>query len=353
MNLPFPLTVATLALLCGLCGCIPTREATAPDEATLRLLGRWDARGAPHRLVAVNPGSSFQFRYKGGLCRLHVDRSANQDPMPQLWVNFDGTWTLHVLDRDTIELGSAVERGRHEVWVVLKSAREHQSRWRPPLVASLTLTAVTAPDGRFLSAPRRRRRIIEFVGDSITEGILVHPQAKGKTWPDLADSRLTYAFRAAEALDAEPRLIGFGAQGVTKAGNGGVPPAGLAYPFVYADAPAADDPADVVVINHGGNDSGVPNIEAGYRNLIRLVRRHSPNADIFCVVPFPQVHARSISRAVAAVRADGDEHVHHVDTRGWLDRKADTTEGVHPNPQGHAKAAERLIKIIRQTLRLR
>jgi lysophospholipase L1-like esterase len=215
------------------------------------------------------------------------------------------------------------------------------------------VTRLELPLGHALAPPPRRRRLIEFVGDSITEGILVYPRAKDKAWTDLADSRLAYAFRTAQALDAEPRIIGFGAQGITQGGNGGVPPVGLAYPFAYEHVPAEDDPADIVVINHGGNDSAAPNIEAGYRNLIRLVRRHSPDAAVFCVVPFPQVHARSISRAVAAARAAGDERVHFVETAGWVDPRTDTTDGAHPSAEGHAKAAKRLAERIRKTLRIR
>lgn len=340
-----------LTVLSSICGCLPRSEELPPGEGRIRLLGRWDASGAPGRLVAVNPGSSFEFRYRGTACQLHFDRSANKPPPPQLWVRLDGTWKRHVVDGDVIELGAHAPPGEHEVWVVLKSADEHQRRWKPPLVASLALIGISLPgDGRFLRPPPRRRRIIEFVGNSMTEGILVHPRAKGKTWPDLADSRLTYAFRTAEALDAEPRLIAFGAQGVTTGGNGGVPPAGLAYPFVYAGVPATDAPADIVVIAHGGNDSRVPNIEAGYRNLIRLVRRRNPDAAILCVVPFPQSHPASISRAVAAERAAGDASVHFVATRGWMDRKADTTDGVHPSARGHAKAAERLVEFIRRNV---
>jgi lysophospholipase L1-like esterase len=329
-------------------GCLPRSKALPPGEAQVRLLGRWDATGAPDRLTAVNPGSSFRFRYQGTWCQLQFDRSANKRPFPQLWVRFDGAWTRHVLDRDAIDLGRDAPQGEHDVWGGLKSADEHQRRWTPPLVASVTLMGIALPQGAFLRAPRRPARIIEFVGDSMTEGILVHSREKGKGWPDFADSRMTYAFRTAQALDAEPRLIAFGAQGVTQAGNGGVPPVPLAYPFVYDRVPADDPPADIVVIAHGCNDSAVASITAGYRNLIGLIRERNPDAAIVCMVPFPQCHPDSIARAAAAEQAAGDRQVFFLPTRGWLDKKADTTDGVHPNVQGHAKAAQRLVEFIRE-----
>jgi len=342
-----PLALMLLAFLVSACSPLPS----APGRGTIRLLGRWDASGAPHRLVTVNPGSSFEFRYEGTTCVLHFDRSGNRPPLPQLWVQFDGEWSKHVVDRDEIVLGEPLAAGRHRVWVVVKSLDEHQPRWKPPLVAAVALKGVEVPEGRLLGPPPRRRLLFEAIGDSITEGVLAVRKGKLSEWTEIADARATWAFQTALALGAEPRIIGFGRQGITIGGNGGVPPAPLAYPFVYDSVPANELPADIVAINHGGNDSRVPSIEHGYLNFIRLARERNPQAHIFCVVPFPQSHAKSIERAVAAARAGGDSKVYFVPTAGWLDRRTDTTEGVHLNVQGHAKAAKKLAEVIRRTLK--
>ena len=344
------ITIALLLLIAGAFGCVPFRDTLPPGKASIRLLGRWDARGAPDRFVTVNPGSSFEFWYEGTTCVLRFDRSANKPPLPQLWVRFDGAWTKHVVDRDALTLGQpGGEPARHHVWVVLRSADEHQPRWKPPLAASLTLTGVGVPNGLFVRPPRRRR-IFEAIGDSITEGVLAVRKGTLEEWTEIADSRATYAFQTALALDAEPRIIGFGAQGTTKGGNGGVPPVGLAYPFVYEGVAADERPADIVAINHGCNDGRARSIESLYTNLVRLARRRNPKAAIFCVVPFAQVHAASIRGAVDTMRANGDAWVFLVETKGWLDPKADTTDGVHPNEQGHAKAAKELAAVIRRAL---
>ena len=337
--------MTALALL--IAGCVPWRDTLPPGEGAIRLLGRWDKRGAPDRFVAVNPGSSFELWYEGTTCALHFDRSANQPPLPQLWVQLDGAWTKHVVDRDRIVLGEDAAAGRHYVWVVLKAADEHQSRWKPPLAASLTVTGIEAPGGLFVRPPRPKP-ILEAVGDSITEGVLAVRRGKLEEWTEIADARDTYAFRTALALGCRPRIVGFGAQGVVRGGNGGVPPAGLAYPFVYGGVPADGPPADVVTILHGSNDSKLPTIEAGYVNLVRLVRRRNPKAAVFCVIPFNQIHARSIRGAVDTLRAHGDAWVFLVETAGWLDPKTDTTDGVHPNLAGHAKAAAKLTAVIRE-----
>ena len=77
------LAIVGLAVCTGGCSLLGERELP-PGRAVVRLLGRWDASGAPARVVTVNPGSSFQFRYRGTACRLHFDRSANKPPLPQL-----------------------------------------------------------------------------------------------------------------------------------------------------------------------------------------------------------------------------------------------------------------------------
>lgn len=330
--------------------CSPTTRLGG--RGTIRLLGRWDASGAPGRIVAVNPGSSFEFRYEGTKAVLHFDRSANKPPLPQLWVQLDGgEWEKVVVDRDEIPLGDEGKPGHHQAWVIVKALDEHQPRWKPPLVAALVLKGVEVPDGRLLAPPRRRKLLLEAIGDSITEGVLAVRRGKLEEWTEIADAKGTWAFQTALALGAEPRIIGFGAQGVTKGGNGGVPPAPLAYPFVYEGVTAVERPADIVVINHGCNDGGVPNIENGYRNLIKLARKRNPNAAIFCLVPFAQVHERSIRFAVEGLHNEGDANVYLVETRGWIDPKTDTTDGVHPNLEGHAKAAKRLTEFIRKTLK--
>ncbi|MFP4057422.1 MAG: GDSL-type esterase/lipase family protein [Candidatus Brocadiia bacterium] len=346
------LLLASVGLLMALAGCLPARRPPSPGCARIRTMGRWDQRDAPDRLVAVNPGSSFAFRYRGTSCVLHFDVSENKPPWPQLWVRLDGAWSQHTVDRSEVVVGEEAEEGVHEAWVVLKSADEHQRRWAPPLVAALRLTGVRAPGGRLLPPPGPRKRVLEAVGDSITEGVLAHRRGKLSEWTEIADSRATYAFRTAVALDAEPRIIGFGAQGITKGGNGGVPPAPLAYPYVYQGVPAQDRPADIVVVNHGSNDRRAPSIENGTGNLLKLIRQHNPGAAIFCMVPFAPVHRKSITAAVAHARAAGDLRVYLVETRGWLDPKTDTTDGAHPNVQGHAKAARKLVEVIRGVLDL-
>ena len=69
--------------------------------------------------------------------------------------------------------------------------------------------------------------------------------------------------------------------------------------------------------------------------------------------PFNGAHEKYVEAAVRRARAAGDERVHYVDTTGWIAPQTDTTDGVHPNLEGHRKAAEKLASIIRAALQKR
>ena len=58
--------------------------------------------------------------------------------------------------------------------------------------------------------------------------------------------------------------------------------------------------------------------------------------------PFAGAHADDIKNAVMTRVTAGDAKVFYIDTTGWIDGATDTTDGLHPNTQGHAKAATRL-----------
>jgi lysophospholipase L1-like esterase len=49
-----------------------------------------------------------------------------------------------------------------------------------------------------------------------------------------------------------------------------------------------------------------------------------------------------IQAEVDARKTGGDARIFFVDTTDWITPNVDTTDGLHPNPQGHAKVTARL-----------
>ena len=137
-----------------------------------------------------------------------------------------------------------------------------QPRWFQPLVGRTALLGIEVEERGVL--PADDRKIVEFVGDSITEGVLIdadYAEKPAYTWDQhnrvyQDDVTATYGWLTAEALNLRPVMMGYGAVGATRGGCGGVVKAASAYPFVYDGVPYAGEAPDYIVINHGANDRG-------------------------------------------------------------------------------------------------
>lgn len=121
------------------------------------------------------------------------------------------------------------ENEEHVAVVLFKGAVEQQSRWYLPQMGYVAFHGYEAEGWGKL--PPRNRKIIEFVGDSITEGVLIDAPCVQGTQDDMLnrvyqdDVTATYAYLAARMLDLEPVFMGYGAVGATHGGCGGVPSA--------------------------------------------------------------------------------------------------------------------------------
>ena len=159
---------------------------------------------------------------------LRFDASAYPHEPPQLWVRLDLQPWQKMEVAPLIELAPDPPHFEHLLRIVFKGAREWDNRWKTPLQTAVVLTGIgLAEGGKLLDPPPRPALRIEFLGDSITEGVLLHRLDRPfpEAWPERADGRLGYAFQTGERLGADTRVVGFGRQGVTIEGNGGVPPA--------------------------------------------------------------------------------------------------------------------------------
>ena len=321
-----------------------------PADRRLQYRGRWWVQ--KERALAVNTGSQLQARFSGDWLALRFDASAYPHEPPQLWVRLDlQPWQKMevaplielapdpphfehllriVLRFDTsgypheppqlwvrldmepwqaievapeIELTPPPPHAEHLLQVVFKGAREWDNRWKTPLQTAVVLTGIgLAEGGKLLDPPPRPALRIEFLGDSITEGVLLHRLDRPfpEAWPERADGRLGYAFQTGERLGADTRVVGFGRQGVTIEGNGGVPPAPDAFAWICEGVPKDDWQPHLVVINQGTNDGAVPSgrFRPAYDRYLSLVRAGYPAAHIFALRPFSGAHADDIRAVV-------------------------------------------------------
>ena len=92
-----------------------------------------------------------------------------------------------------------------------------QHRWYQPLIGKISFCGFEAEKEGTL--PMDFRKTIEFIGDSITEGVLVGEDYRVDSFEQLNrvyqdDAMATYAYKTALALNLKPVIMGYGATGI-------------------------------------------------------------------------------------------------------------------------------------------
>src|SRR4051794_31294924 len=318
---------------------VPARH---PD---IQYLGRWGR--LDEAMTTVNSGSRVILRFTGRHITATFDQSTVTHP-PQIYARIDrGAATLYTVDRNQLDLTprGLAGRGVHTLQIAVKDVDERANRWNPPLQSGLLLTGFRLDRGaRTVPPPAPSSRRIEFLGDSITQGVRALGPEIGVTG---SDATKDYAWLTGRALRANFRQVGFGAQGILRPGGGQVPRAAEALRFNFAGSPI--DPSYVpqaVVVNQGTNDAlnAVDPVafQAAYLDYLRRIRATWPTAWIFAMRPLGGYLAREIA---AAVTAAADSRIVYVDTTGWL-TATDYQDGLHPTYAGHLQVARRLVPLV-------
>lgn len=320
----------------------------ANPHPSIRATGRWHAEGS--KITATACGSYFEIACEGELIVLHFDMHHHTEPRPQLWISVDGG--PRILSELTPFLRvQCADAGRHEIKVIFKSAMEQNHRWYGPLHSKVCFLGYDAEAPAELTPDERK--IIEFVGDSITEGVLVddgytYYEDEELNRPYVDDSCGTYAWQTAENLNLRPIICGYGAVGTIRCGCGSVPRAPISYPYCFDGAPIAYGHPDYVLINHTSNDQSwtAEEVEESYLELIRVIAATHPDAKIFAMTPFLGCFDESIRRAVERFAAESRNEIHHISTKGWIPR-----EPTHPNREGHRTASKRLTEVLSEYIK--
>jgi lysophospholipase L1-like esterase len=337
-------------------------EISAADPR-LQYWGRWDLKEAGGTgAITVNTGSTILANFRGTGAILHFAVSHYPQQFPTLWLQMDDQdWRVAAPTEELAVSREPLSEGEHTIRAVVKGFREWERRWDPPLESSIVFRGLSlTPGGKLLDPPPRPSRLIEYVGDSITEGVLVLVDEKSTTrprerWPQFSDGRRTWAYQSALMVGAEPRTVGFGRLGLTIQANGGVPPGIYSFPYIYGGV-ALDKSRipDAVVVNMGTNDGRAAEEVFGplYKAYIETIRKQYPSAMIFCVRPFAGAHGEVIQKTVESLSGAGDKMLRFVDTAGWIDPGAHTTDRVHLNLEGNRIAADKLAAILRKELNI-
>jgi len=330
----------------------------------LNYYGRWQIGKLA---VSINSGAMVEFAYTGNSCALVFD-VRGFTYFPAIFVQVDnGAVARNVLSAEvstvtvtplfnTLPAGkppfAAVSSACHLVrfWVAAHSLYLTPARGQQwaTLVGACRFKGVCLGGGELVSLPYCSNQI-EFIGDSITQGLRllytgtdddIGTQMPYANWPQIV----------ADLLGLKPIVTGFGGQGISATGTCGAPPVNTAFPFVYDGA--AWTPSvkpKFVIIYHGTND-GIPEtaFQAGYTMLLETVRQAYPSARIFAVCPHNIIrYAGAIKNAVAAANDPG---IVFLDYSHGVIAASETCDGCHLNPGGAVRLGAKLAQDIAERL---
>ncbi len=199
--------------------------------------------------------------------------------------------------------------------------------------------------------PEDKRPVIEFIGDSITEGISIDVDYSNHgDYRDMVywnDSAAGYAWQTAKALNFRPVIMGYGCLGTTTEGAGRIPPVAESYGY-YSNGCAMESlQADFIVINHGTNDRRADKelFKEKYFEFLSIVRERNPMSKMISLTPFSGCLAKEIKETVEKYNKEKNDKVFCIDTTGWIE-----PEPLHPHRDGHKTVSKKLSEIIKEYL---
>jgi lysophospholipase L1-like esterase len=338
--------VTALAVAVGLLAATPAHAASAAAvhhpttiapgslrDPNLHFAGRWD-RSDPTTYVGNWESPYVETGFTGTTAKATIRDAAT------VYASIDhGPVATFSGVSGTIDLTpTPLADGEHSVLLTYRTGElDTCAIWPSPCA---TFQGFTFDQGaRTLPLPPRRK-VVEFVGDSITVGAL-----------SSKNTVTSYSWLTGEQLGADHTNIARSGACLVQLSNC----FGIGASFGKQTIGGTTDwdfsryTADAVVINLGTNDAGRgvsgPDFQAAYVDLLRQARAKYPHAALFAFETFRQRYLAETQAAVQTLTDAGDANVFYINTEGWL-TDADYVDGGHPNDGGHAKIAQRLAPIL-------
>lgn len=320
------------------------------NNENIDFVGRWAQY--EDSMAATAPGAYFRFAFKGDYAVLLFHTWWNSHPYGHVWIQVDDGVKMEATAENYLRIETK-EYGIHNVKVIYKGNVEMHARWHKPLVGKLGFKGFEADECVAVSADNRKT--IEFVGDSITEGVLIDDfRNPDKTNDQLNrpfqdDSTATYAWLTAENLNLIPLCMGYGAVGVTHGGCGGTLKAADCYPYCFEDAKVEYASPDYILINHGANDrgSGLEKYLEEYEHLLDVIRKINPDSKLISLSAFCGAYHNELGEFIKEYSEKNGCDILYIDSFGWVPE-----EPLHPRRDGHKTIAENLTAILKKELNM-
>lgn len=330
------------------------KEQTVPAGAeTVKLTGRTLEKDGT--LWLVQSGSACECTVTGTAASVTIagDGNVSSDPKyrPRYGVYVDGELIRDVVmgEREqTVELFSGSRQRSAAVRVIHLSEANNGAVG----VKSFTVTSSAAQPVR----PAAKKDLtVEFIGDSITCAYGVEAESQYVGFETGTENfTLSYAYLAAELLDADYSAVSYSGYGIISGYTGdGTPNTASLLPacYEYTSNPAdyrtewdfAANPVDAVFINLGTNDDSYAKLDLEtrgaafqkeYTAFLKQVRQKNPDAAIVCTLGimgcqelYPYIEA--------AVRETGDPKISCYESQSQNIERDGIGADWHPSSKTH------------------
>ncbi len=337
-----------------------TYYATSDNVKTL---GRTYYDNVDNILWCALSGTGAEFTFTGTKCEVEVKGDAvcmtgSDDTKARVAIYVNGERVIDDMVNESTETYTVFESDtEEEVTVrVIKLSESAQS--------CMGIKSISV-EGSAIEATEEKDLLIEFIGDSITCAYGVDDEDRDHHFStETEDITKSYAYKTAEALDADYSMVCYSGYGVLSGytSDGSLNTAqlvptyyekvGFSYGSFSGTAPSDiewsfERQADVIVINLGTNDANYTTDEDkkmeyvdAYIEFIKQIRESNPDAEIICALGTMGTGlCMYLEYAVEVyVEETGDEHVYYL---GLDSQSADDGYAAdwHPTEATHEKAA--------------
>ena len=337
-------------------------------EENMKLIGR-SLLVEDIRWVALSgAGVAFQFQGKQLNITIHGSNNAvvpnNDTCYARFGIEVNGERMIDdIMDtvQKTYQVIAAEEEQKAEIRIIKLSESA---------MSAIGIAALEVEEEAAIKPCSLKAYNIEFIGDSITCGYgtddfdLTHSFST-----QTEDVTKAYAYKTAQLLDADYSMFscsgygiisGYTADPEVRGAEELIPPYYESQCFCRDDFGSAGRPADipwdfdkyqpqVIVINLGTNDDSFcqdtewkrEEYRQKYVEFLKVVRKHNPQAEIFCVLG---LMGDRLFEKVCQAKADfmeqtGDAHIHtiHIPDQSTV---GGNVIDYHPTPQAHTMASE-------------
>lgn len=352
-----------------------TETAYTASEDNVKMLGRTYFN--EDKLYCALSGSGAEFSFTGTKCTVVIKgdsgsmNASNADNYARVGIYVNGERVVDDMVDTAIETYDVFTSDtQQDVTVSVVKLSES-----PMSTFAIDKIKVT---GTVIKPTENKDKLIEFIGDSITCGYGIDDPNKDHHFSTKTeDVTKAYAYKTAQALDADYSMVSFSGYGIISGYSDGTKKVSaqtvpqfydkLGYSwgangsFVPANTPwdfSKREP-DVIVINLGTNDDSYTKsqedrcleYQTEYVNFLKTIREKNPNAKILCTLgimgdnlfPYVEAAAKSYSEET------GDKNVYSMKF-DVQDPSDGYSADWHPSVTTHDKASAKLAEEIKKLL---